>query len=102
MNTQLNSMNASCSINIHDVYNFSSINHNEISKKKNFFYIKANAAHAKRKRHHEQFQFILFHLRRIFIFETTFVIEQFINYDAHRRCHVVVILKHRDKKLLKF
>ena len=33
-------MNASCSMNIHDVYNFSSINHNEILKKENFFALK--------------------------------------------------------------
>ena len=36
MNTQLNSMNALCLMNIHDVYNSSSINHNEILKKKVF------------------------------------------------------------------
>ena len=40
MNTQSNSMNASCSINIHDVYNPSSANHNEISKKKSFLALK--------------------------------------------------------------
>ena len=40
INTQLNLMNVSCSMNIHDVYNFSSINHNEISKKENFFALK--------------------------------------------------------------
>ena len=40
MNTQSNSMNASCSMNIYDIYNFLSINHNKISKKKNFFALK--------------------------------------------------------------
>ena len=40
LNTQSNSMNISCSINIHDVYNFSSINHNKILKKRNFFTLK--------------------------------------------------------------
>ena len=40
MNTQSNSMNASCLMNIHDVYNPSSINYNEISKKENFFALK--------------------------------------------------------------
>ena len=30
MNTQSNSMNVSCLMNIYDVYNFSSINHNKI------------------------------------------------------------------------
>ena len=33
-------MNISCSMNIHDVYNFSSINHNKILKKENFFVLK--------------------------------------------------------------
>ena len=36
MNTRLNSMNILCSMKIHKIYNFSSINHNEISKKKVF------------------------------------------------------------------
>ena len=40
MNTQSDSMNASCSMNIHDVYNSSSINHNKILKKENFFALK--------------------------------------------------------------
>ena len=40
MNTQLNSMNISCSMNIYDVYNFSPINHNEISEKENLFTLK--------------------------------------------------------------
>ena len=40
MNTQLNSMNVSYLMNIHDVYNPPSINHNEILKKKNFFALK--------------------------------------------------------------
>ena len=40
MNIQLNLMNASCSINIHDVYNSSSINHNKILKKESFFVLK--------------------------------------------------------------
>ena len=46
MNTQSNlmnalcSMNISCLMNIHDIYNSSSINHNEISKKENFFTLK--------------------------------------------------------------
>ena len=47
MNIQTNSMNTACSINarmnsmnIYDVYNFSSINHSEISKKKSFFTLK--------------------------------------------------------------
>ena len=47
MNTQINSINISYSINarmssmnIHDVYNFSSINHNEILQKKSFFALK--------------------------------------------------------------
>ena len=48
-------MNASCSMNIHDVYNLSSINHNKILKKKKFFRAETDAAHAKRKRHHKQF-----------------------------------------------
>ena len=55
MNTQSNSMNVLYSMNIHDVYNFSSINHNEISKKKKFFRVETDAAHAKRKRHRKQF-----------------------------------------------
>ena len=33
-------MNVSCSMNIHDVYNSSSINHNEISEKESFFALK--------------------------------------------------------------
>ena len=33
-------MNVSYSINIHDIYNLSSINHNEILKKENFFALK--------------------------------------------------------------
>ena len=33
-------MNASCSINIYDVYNSSSINYNKILKKENFFTLK--------------------------------------------------------------
>ena len=33
-------MNVLCSINIYDIYNFLSINHNKISKKENFFTIK--------------------------------------------------------------
>ena len=40
MNTQSNSMNTLCSMNIYDVYNSSSINHNEISKKESFFALK--------------------------------------------------------------
>ena len=40
MNTQSNSMNVSCSMNIHDVYNPSSANHNEILKKESFFALK--------------------------------------------------------------
>ena len=40
MNTQLNSMNTSCLMNIHDVYNLSSVNHNKILKKENFFALK--------------------------------------------------------------
>ena len=40
MNTRLNSMNALCLINIHKVYNSSSINHNKILKKKIFFALK--------------------------------------------------------------
>ena len=40
MNTQSNSMNVSCSMNIHDIYNSSSVSHNEISKKKSFFALK--------------------------------------------------------------
>ena len=42
-------MNASYSMNIYDVYNFSSINHNKILKKIFFFRVKTDAAHAKRK-----------------------------------------------------
>ena len=40
MNTQSDSMNVSCSMNIHDVYNSSSASHNEISEKRNFFALK--------------------------------------------------------------
>ena len=40
MNTQSDSMNASYSMNIHDVYNPSSINHNKISEKESFFALK--------------------------------------------------------------
>ena len=40
-------------MNIHDVYNLLSINHNEILKKKNFFYVETNAAHAERKHYYE-------------------------------------------------
>ena len=40
MNTQSNSMNVSCSMNIHNVYNLSSTNYNEISKKESFFALK--------------------------------------------------------------
>ena len=53
MNKQLNSMNISCSMNIHDVYNSSSINYNKFLKKKKFFRVKTNVVHAKRKRHYE-------------------------------------------------
>ena len=40
MNTELNSMNALCLMNIHDIYNFLSTNHNEILKKENFLALK--------------------------------------------------------------
>ena len=40
MNTQSDSMNVSCSMNIHNVYNLSSVNHNEISEKESFFALK--------------------------------------------------------------
>ena len=40
MNIQSNLMNVSYSMNIHDVYNSSSINYNEISEKENFFMLK--------------------------------------------------------------
>ena len=40
MNTQSDSMNASCSMNIHDVYNSSSVSYNEILKKENLFALK--------------------------------------------------------------
>ena len=33
-------MNASCLMNIHDIYNLSSINHNKILKKESFFALK--------------------------------------------------------------
>ena len=75
-------MNVSCSMNIHDVYNFSSTNHNEILKKK-FFCVETDVAHIKRKHYHERFQFASFYLKKIFIFKTTFNIKRFINYDAH-------------------
>ena len=58
--------------------------------------------HAKRKRHYEQFQSALFYLKKNFIFKIIFVIERLINHNAHRRHHVVIILKHHDKKLSKF
>ena len=44
-------MNVSCSINIYDVYNLSSINHNEILKKK-FFRVETEVAHVKQKRYY--------------------------------------------------
>ena len=40
MNIRLNSMNVSCLMNIHKIYNSLSINHNEILKKENFFALK--------------------------------------------------------------
>ena len=40
MNTQSNLMNTLNSMNIHDMYNFSSINYNEILKKENLFTLK--------------------------------------------------------------
>ena len=43
------------SMNIHKIYNSSSINYNEILLKKKFIYFKTGIAHVKRKRHHKQF-----------------------------------------------
>ena len=40
MNTQSDSMNVSCSMNIHDVYNSPSASHNEVSEKRNLFALK--------------------------------------------------------------
>ena len=40
MNTRSDSINASDSMNVHEVYNSSSINHNEILKKRSFFALK--------------------------------------------------------------
>ena len=95
MNAQINSRN------IHDIYNFSSINHNKILKKK-VFDVETDIAHAKRKCYYKQFQSALFYLKKIFIFETTFVVKQFINHNAHYQCHVIVVSKYHDKKLSKF
>ena len=39
-------------MNIHDVYNFSSINHNEITKKKSFN-VETDVAYAKRKHYYK-------------------------------------------------
>ena len=94
-------MNVLYSMNIHDVYNSSSINHNKILKKK-FFCVETDVAHAERKHNYKQFQSASFCLKKIFIFKTTFVVGRFINYNAHRRRHVVVITKHYDKKLSRF
>ena len=40
INTQSNLMNVLCSMNIYNVYNFSSHNHNKVLKKENFFILK--------------------------------------------------------------
>ena len=69
-------------MNIYDIYNFSSINYINILKKKSFR-VKTNVAHIKRKRYNKQSQFILFNLRRIFIFEIIFIVEQFIYHDEY-------------------
>ena len=88
------------SMNIHDIYNFSLINHNEILKKK-ICRVETNIAYTKRKYYYKQFQSALFCLKKIFIFKIIFVVERFITHNAHHRRHIIVILKHCNKKLLK-
>ena len=53
-------------------------------QKKKFFCVEIGAAHAEQKRHYKQFQSASFYLKRIFIFKTIFIVERFINHDAHR------------------
>ena len=71
-------------------------------KKKSCFCIKTDAAHAEQKYYYKQFQFILFDLRKILIFKIIFIVERFINHNAHYRRYVVVISKYCDKRLSKF
>ena len=75
MNTQSDSMNVLYLINIHDVYNLSSINHNKILKKEKFFCVETSAVYAKQKHYYKRFQSASFCLKKIFIFKTIFVVE---------------------------
>ena len=53
MNIRSDSIHVSCLMNIHEIYNFSSTNHNKISKKK-IFCAETSAAHAERKHHYKR------------------------------------------------
>ena len=64
--------------NVKEMYNSLLINHNEVLQKN--FHFKINSAHAERKRYNKKLQFISFSLRRIFVFQTIFIIERFINH----------------------